>query len=156
MVAARNRVNSDIHYCALSALSALCSAIYLFNEKLIQSVLSFYSIALIFYGFQGLFEKEGSTGVTMLWGKLCMATCFKICFFLHKMDFDVKYCRNSCMLGILSMPLKIFNSNHHFLSMEKKWFNGCPQGRIKVEYMRHYCILALVPWDICFLILGIY
>lgn len=24
-----------------------------------------------------------------------------------------------------------FNSNHLFLSMEKKWFNGCPQGSVK-------------------------
>lgn len=49
-----------------------------------------------------------------------------------------------------------FNSDHLFLLMEKKWFDGCIRVAKKVDYMRHYSTLALVPWNICFLILGIY
>lgn len=75
----------------------------------------------------------------------------------HRMDFDLKYCGNSCRLGILSMPSKkrfFLNSNHLFLLMEKKWFNGCPWGSIKggiyeASYILSWClgIYVFLHWE---------
>lgn len=60
------------------------------------------------------------------------------------------------MMGILSMLLEFFNSNYLFLLMEKKWFNSCLRVTKNVDYVRQYSTVALVPWNICFLVLGIY
>ena len=74
----------------------------------------------------------------------------------HEMGFYIKYYRNLCMLGILSMLLEFLNFNYLFLLMEKKWFNSCLRVTKKVDYVRQYSTVALVPWNIYFLVLGIY
>lgn len=51
------------------------------------------------------------------------------------------------MLGILRMLLEFFNSNSLFLLTNKKWFNSCLRVAKKVDCVRQYSTVALVPWN---------
>lgn len=98
-----------------------------------QSILSFYSIALTFYGFQGLFEKEVSIAVTMLWRKLCARQPVLKHAFSTWNGFWYEVLWELVHAGNPKSAIKIFlNSNHLFLLMEK-WFNGCTWGDVKSD-----------------------
>lgn len=73
----------------------------------------------------------------------------------HEMDFDTKYYRNLCMLGILRMLLEFFNSNYLFVLTNKKWLSSCLRVAQKADCVRRYSAVALVPWNVCFILLGL-